>query len=149
MRELAVEVRALAAAQEVLNTRLARAQELNRTDMRAVDVMLRRGPITAGALATELGVTTGAVTGVLNRLEAAGHASRLADAADRRRVVVSASAEARSAADRRIDALRREMWTAMADLDDAKLDVATEVLRRVRRAVENHCRRLEAEETEA
>jgi DNA-binding MarR family transcriptional regulator len=44
------------------------------------------GRLTAGELAREVGVTTGAVTGTLDRLESAGYAERRVDPADRRRV---------------------------------------------------------------
>lgn len=44
------------------------------------------GGLTAGELAREVGVTTGAVTGALDRLESAGYAERVRDPADRRRI---------------------------------------------------------------
>ena len=52
-------------------------------------------PVTAGELATITGLTTGAITGVLDRLEAAGLAIRERDPRDRRRVVVRAAPTAR------------------------------------------------------
>ncbi|WP_214110889.1 MarR family transcriptional regulator [Acrocarpospora catenulata] len=57
-------------------------------------------PISAGELAERANLTTGAVTGVLNRLEQAGYAHRRADPTDRRRVriVADPSATARVAA---------------------------------------------------
>lgn len=45
-------------------------------------------PVTAGELAVVTGLTTGAITGVIDRLEAAGLAVRERDPHDRRRVVV-------------------------------------------------------------
>jgi DNA-binding MarR family transcriptional regulator len=63
------------------------------TDMRALSILLREGPQTAGALASRLHLTSGAVTGVIDRLGAAGLARRGSDAQDRRRVVVSADLE--------------------------------------------------------
>ncbi|MFJ6913146.1 MarR family winged helix-turn-helix transcriptional regulator [Streptomyces sp. NPDC101133] len=47
-------------------------------------------PVTAGDLATRAHVTTGAVTGILNRLERGGFVHRRPDPADRRRVHVTA-----------------------------------------------------------
>ena len=50
--------------------------------------MLRLGPIPAGELADKSGLTTGAITGVIDRLERAGYVVRASDPRDRRRVVV-------------------------------------------------------------
>jgi DNA-binding MarR family transcriptional regulator len=57
-------------------------------DLRCLDIIQRRGGLTAGELAAESGLTTGAITGVLDRLERAGLARRVRDPADRRKVGV-------------------------------------------------------------
>ncbi len=59
---------------------------LNRTDLHCVNIIENSGGLTAGELAKEAGLTSGAVTGVIDRLERAGYARRVADPADRRRV---------------------------------------------------------------
>jgi DNA-binding MarR family transcriptional regulator len=59
---------------------------LNRTDLHCINIIENSGGLTAGELATESGLTTGAVTGVIDRLERAGYALRVPDPADRRRV---------------------------------------------------------------
>ncbi len=46
------------------------------------------GPFTAGRLSEITGLTVGAITGVVDRLEGAGYARRERDAEDRRRVIV-------------------------------------------------------------
>jgi DNA-binding MarR family transcriptional regulator len=51
-------------------------------------------PVTAGELAQLTGLTTGAITGVIDRLEAAGLAVRERDTGDRRRVVVKPAPQA-------------------------------------------------------
>lgn len=65
---------------------------LNVTDLTCLGHILGSGesPLGAGDLAELTNLTTGAVTGVLNRLERAGYASRQPDPADRRRVRVVA-----------------------------------------------------------
>ncbi|AWZ05535.1 MULTISPECIES: MarR family transcriptional regulator [unclassified Streptomyces] len=65
---------------------------LNVTDLTCLGHILGAGesPLGAGDLAELTNLTTGAVTGVLNRLERAGYASRQPDPADRRRVRVVA-----------------------------------------------------------
>jgi DNA-binding MarR family transcriptional regulator len=62
--------------------------------MRCLDVIQREGPVPAGRLADETGLTTGAITTVLDRLERAGYARRVRDADDRRRVLVELTPEA-------------------------------------------------------
>jgi DNA-binding MarR family transcriptional regulator len=59
---------------------------LNRTDLHCVNIIENSGGLTAGELATEAGLTSGAVTGVIDRLERAGYARRVSDPGDRRRV---------------------------------------------------------------
>jgi DNA-binding MarR family transcriptional regulator len=62
---------------------------INTTDGRALDVIDQRGGrLTAGELAHELRLSTGAVTAILDRLEQAGYARRVPDPHDRRRVLV-------------------------------------------------------------
>jgi DNA-binding MarR family transcriptional regulator len=61
---------------------------INRTDLRCMDVVLQRGRLSAGELATAAGLSPGAVTAALDRLERAGYAVRVRDTADRRRVLV-------------------------------------------------------------
>ncbi|HEY1650714.1 MAG TPA: MarR family transcriptional regulator [Acidimicrobiales bacterium] len=74
--------------------RVAKKLKLSRTDMRCLDLIGRLGPITAGRLAQESGLTTGAVTFILDRLEEAGMVSRRRDTEDRRRVWVEIQPEA-------------------------------------------------------
>lgn len=61
---------------------------LNATDGKCLSVLRETGPITAGEMAKITGLTTGAVTGVIDRLEAHGFVRRAADLHDRRRVVI-------------------------------------------------------------
>src|SRR6516225_11790757 len=74
--------------------RVAKKLKLGRTDMRCLDLIGRLGPLTAGRLAEESGLTTGAVTFILDRLEEAGMVTRRRDTEDRRRVWVEIVPEA-------------------------------------------------------
>jgi len=96
--ELVYEVRRSQAATDRYDEAVAEAIGLNRTDMRCLDVIQREGPVPAGRLAEETGLTTGAITTVLDRLERAGLARRTRDPADRRRVLVELAPEARGGA---------------------------------------------------
>jgi DNA-binding MarR family transcriptional regulator len=62
---------------------------LSGTERKLLDVLDRLGPSTAGALAAHTGLTTGAITGVVDRLIKAGHARREPNPHDRRSVIIS------------------------------------------------------------
>ena len=61
---------------------------INETDLHCLNIIENSGGLTAGELAVQSGLTNGAVTGVLDRLERAGFARRVPDRVDRRRVNV-------------------------------------------------------------
>ena len=61
---------------------------INRTDHRCLDIIEQEGTITAGRLSELMGLTTGAMTAVLDRLERAGYVLRVRDEQDRRRIYV-------------------------------------------------------------
>ena len=67
---------------------LAERAGLNGTDWECLDVLDWTGPITAGELARRVGITSGAVTGAIDRLERGGWVRRAADPTDRRKVMV-------------------------------------------------------------
>ena len=66
---------------------------VNRTDLHCLNAIENAGGLSAGELAAAVGLTSGAVTGVVDRLERAGFARRVPDPADRRRVKVEVTPE--------------------------------------------------------
>jgi len=62
---------------------------LNATDYRCLELMIRKGQMTAKALAQQVHLTTGAMTGIVDHLEEAGYAERLENPEDRRSIIVS------------------------------------------------------------
>jgi len=86
--ELIDEVRRSQNATDRFDQAVADALGLNRTDMRCLDTIEREGPVPAGRLADATGLTSGAITAALDRLERAGLARRSHDPDDRRRVLV-------------------------------------------------------------
>lgn len=60
------------------------------TDMKLVSSLLQDGPMTAGQIAARLGLTSGAVTNVIDRLEQRGIVHRTIGQEDKRKVIVAA-----------------------------------------------------------
>jgi DNA-binding MarR family transcriptional regulator len=92
--ELIYEVRRSQNATDRFDQAVADAIGINRTDLRCLDVIQREWPVPAGRLADQMGLTTGAITTVLDRLERAGYARRVRDPSDRRRVLVEPTLDA-------------------------------------------------------
>ena len=97
--ELMVEFRASQNATDRFDQAVADTLGLNRTDLRVIDIVEREGRLTAGQVAERTGLTTGAVTTVIDRLEEAGYARRVRDTEDRRRVFVEVTDETRRLGD--------------------------------------------------
>jgi DNA-binding MarR family transcriptional regulator len=67
---------------------IANVLGLHITDHKCLDLIDRFGAMPAGRLAELTGLTTGAVTGIIDRLEKAGYVRRTNDPKDRRRTIV-------------------------------------------------------------
>lgn len=112
----------------------AAALHLHPTDLRALNALwIQHDPPTSGELGAALGLSSGAVTGLVDRLERAGHVEREIDPADRRRVRLRVTEEAGKAAQAYWSPLADRLLARVADFDEAELDA---VLRFLRAAVE-------------
>jgi DNA-binding MarR family transcriptional regulator len=89
-----VELRALSTVHDRLDGYAARRFGLNRTDLRALDLIGQAGSISPTVLAGRLGMSTGVTSTVLDRLEAAGYATREPDPERRRRTRVRMTEQA-------------------------------------------------------
>lgn len=86
--EIAANLQTFAARVLVHNLLASEALALAPTDLVGMCLLQLHGPATPGWLAEMTGLSTGAVTGVLDRLERAGYVTRAQDPHDRRRVIV-------------------------------------------------------------
>ena len=93
--EVGTELGELRRTADRLDEAVAAQSGLNRTDLRCIGILYRRGRVTAGELAEESGLTPGAITTVLDRMERNGYANRVADPSDRRRVMVTSTVATR------------------------------------------------------
>ncbi|MER6474399.1 MarR family winged helix-turn-helix transcriptional regulator [Streptomyces collinus] len=118
----------LIAAHLIGQQELARRLGLNVTDLTCFAFVLEAGEdlLTAGDLAARAHVTTGAVTGILNRLERAGYVTRRPDPADRRRVRVAAVPEAVTRVEAVYAGHYRRLTALFADYSSGELAIITD-----------------------
>ena len=110
---------------------VAQRSGMNLTDLQCINILSSTGPIPAGLLAEMMGLTTGAITGVINRLEKSGYVRREKDPADGRRVVIQPVPEELE----RVGAgffgsQGKELDDLVADYDDRDLAVILDLMRK-------------------
>lgn len=129
LRALAVSLRRVNGEINRLTDAFATAQGLHATDVSALAAVLdAEQPVTPGMLRTRLGLTSGAVTACLDRLERAGHIRRTRDETDRRVVRVEYVDEARLAARAFFRPLAVAGERARGRFEDEELDVVLRFL---------------------
>jgi DNA-binding MarR family transcriptional regulator len=119
----------------------ARFNRLNRTDLRALQV-LRGGGLTAGDLARALHVTSGATTRVIDGLAADGHVVREADPRDRRRVLVKLTPAAAEIVTSTFEGLLTATRGVLDAYSDDHLEMVASFLADVRTLIREHTRLL-------
>ncbi|HMK92459.1 MAG TPA: MarR family transcriptional regulator [Thermoleophilia bacterium] len=105
---------------------------VNRTDLRCLGILYRRGRVTAGQLAEESGLTPGAITTVLDRLERSGYANRVADPTDRRRVLVTSTVATRELGARVFGELELASRARLEPLDEGSVELIRDYLKGIR-----------------
>ncbi|SMC23880.1 DNA-binding transcriptional regulator, MarR family [Andreprevotia lacus DSM 23236] len=94
--DVANEMQRMQASVDAFDALAASVLGINRTDLRCLELLMQTEFATPGILGPALGLTTGSVTAMLDRLEQLGHLSRSADPADRRKVLVCITPAARA-----------------------------------------------------
>ena len=119
---------------------------LGPADHKCLDLLLRLGPMPAGELADKSGLTTGAITGVIDRLERAGYAARASDPNDRRRVVVQPIRD-KALADLLpvFDGVKRATSVMLDQYSDEQLELLLDFLNRLDEVIEKQTTALRKE----
>jgi len=120
----------------------ARHLGVNATDLRCAYLLMQR-PMTAKELAGATGLTPGAVTTVLDRMEAAKLARRRHDDVDRRRLVVEVTAEARKKMEQIWGPLVADGMAMMRRHSSEELKLVLAFIEKVRAIQQAHIARLE------
>jgi DNA-binding MarR family transcriptional regulator len=119
---------------------------MSATDLETLDILVREGPMTAGRLAEVTGLTSGAITGLVDRLERRGYAQRERHPTDRRSVIIRPLV---ANADRDLGPSYTAMARAMLDLmerySDEELAVIADFMTRAAVATSAQIAKLRAE----
>jgi DNA-binding MarR family transcriptional regulator len=94
LQELEEAMRRSSAQGVLYGQTVANVAGIANSDLECMDILYLEGRVTAGRLAEVTGLTTGAITGVVDRLEKAGLVRRERDDADRRKVFIAVVPEA-------------------------------------------------------
>ena len=124
----AVALTRVAEADRRLRAVAAEQVGLNPADFDAVRYLAEEGPVPAGRIAEAMGITSGAVTGLVDRLERAGWVERARHEIDRRQVVVQLASARRELIDADRALRDRLLGEALAELDDVLVNETATLL---------------------
>ncbi|GAA1414540.1 MarR family transcriptional regulator [Streptomyces thermospinosisporus] len=131
LAELSVVARRYIASYALFNQAVADHLGLHPTDLQCLNLLtLEGGPVTTGRIAELTGLTTGAATRLVDRLERAGYVERRRDAEDRRRVLVAPVPERAAEFERVWERLGGGWLALFDDLDDEQLALFIDHMRR-------------------
>jgi len=138
--------RAFTSAVDLVNQMIAERMGVNRTDHRVLEILNRRGPMTAGDLARAAHLTTGAVTAVVDRLEGVGFVRRVRDTDDRRRVLIEQTLESTRTAMRYYQPFMSATFDSMTKYSVEELEVVRDFMLGAAELSEEYAERLLASE---
>lgn len=141
VKEVATQIALFQHATAVVDEAAATVLELNPTDLRCLG-RLFLGPKTASQLAAECGLSRGAMTTALDRLERAGYVQRVRGTVDRRQVTVEMTARARQLSEAIWGPIGRSGSAQLAEYDDDQLRFLLDFLRRGRELQEREAKRI-------
>ena len=121
MRAVDTAGRALSTAAVLYHGTLAELSGLSPTEWKALDLIQRLGPVTAGALARESGLAPASVTGLVGRLERKGFARRVPNPEDGRSVLVEMIPERLASPEPVFDDFLRSLHELYEEFSDDEL----------------------------
>jgi DNA-binding MarR family transcriptional regulator len=120
-KELEEAMRRSSAHGALFGQAVAAAVGVSSSDLECLDLLHLEGRVTAGRLAEVTGLTTGAITGVVDRLEKAGYVRRERDKIDRRKVFITVVAETTAKLGRFYQPMQQAMHKLWSSYSEAEL----------------------------
>jgi DNA-binding MarR family transcriptional regulator len=115
--------RAYLTAEMMLGQQSAKAVGLSGADFFGLNIIALCGSVSAGELAERTGLTSGATTRMIDRLEAAGWVRRVHGTQDRRKVMVEHTDQRRAEVEAALEPGRRHIGELLQTYDEAQLAV--------------------------
>lgn len=143
LAQLDREVRTMGARSVMLSQAIATRLGISPADLETMDILSTNGPLTAGRLAELTGLTTGAITGMVDRLERSGFVRRKRDASDRRRVIVHLVPDRAQRIGKLFEPLARAMAELFERYSDEQLAAFVDFTQRGNAITLEHIARLE------
>lgn len=123
---------------------------LHPTDHKCLDLLREEGPMSAGELAEATGLTSGAITGVADRLERAGFLHRESDPHDRRRILLRVNTDCTDSQVAPLFAGILESWTEQCEqYSPQQLELILKFMRQTIELLERETAHLRETSTEA
>ncbi|MFI6741584.1 MarR family winged helix-turn-helix transcriptional regulator [Nonomuraea sp. NPDC050451] len=135
-RTVAEEMEAMQSAVDAYDEAAAKLLGVNRTDLRCLELLNQHEDLTHSRLVTALGLTTGSVTALVDRLERLGYLARRPDPTDRRKTLIQLTDIARQKTWELYGPFVTEGETLMRDYSAADLELLAGFLRRSRELYE-------------
>ena len=121
--------------------------DLHITDHKCLDLLHRFGAMPAGRLGELTGLTTGAVTGIIDRLEKAGYARRINDPNDRRKTIIEPTRNKKL--ERKVEMiftpLHQRMYSLLSSYDDNELTFLLDAMTKFVEQTHGYSKKLRSE----
>src|SRR5215207_6815628 len=128
VQELDLRLRAFTTSAVLSANAIAQKVGMGANELKCAEFLVRMGPMSAGKLAELAGLTTGAITGIVDRLEKVGWAKRVADPNDRRRVIIHPGPQETETVDGLYNVYMDSLTNLLAGYSDDELVLMTEFI---------------------
>lgn len=133
-------------ATDIVDDAVAGVFAVNHTDLRLIEALQVEGQLTAGQLATKVGLSPAATTTAIGRLVTAGHATRTSNDLDRRQTIVSLTPDALAIGEQAFGIMVREGRALLERYTRQQLLVLEDFMQQARRVEITHAEQLSSYE---
>ncbi|HYK98941.1 MAG TPA: MarR family transcriptional regulator [Candidatus Acidoferrales bacterium] len=142
IRDIVVAIQDEQTQQAFFSNAIAERLDVTSTELEVLGTLVARGPLSASDIAARTGLTSGAVTRLIDRLEQRGSVRRRADANDRRRVLVEITPSAQHVCEPFYGPLAREGTALLEECTQQELETILRYLQTSYALAKKHTERV-------